>query len=176
MSSGAKERVHFILSNGDEAVHVTAVIPMHSANAVGNILADKLIFPLTQFKEDLPSNVASCMVAQPLPPTDVWKTAYDEVEERSFMIKLLQPKSEFSEKNLRILHTSYRHPLRENRMKLLNGRIVIMTPIGSISRFLTLIVVPTKLRRTIFHAYQTTPMGAHMKRYKTLLIIRGRFF
>ena len=61
-------------------------------------------------------------------------------------------------------------------MKLLNGRIFIMTPIGSATHFLTLIVFFKRLRRTIFHAYHTTTMGAHMKRYKTLLIIQARFF
>ena len=59
---------------------------------------------------------------------------------------------------------------------MLNGRLVIMSPIGSASRFLTLIIVPKALRFIIFTAFHCTPMGAHMKRYKTLLLIRLRFF
>ena len=92
------------------AAHFTSVMPRNSANMIGNIFADSLIFPLTQFKEDLPLNVASCMVTQTLPTANIWKTAYDEDKETSFTMKLLHPKSEFSEKDLRFLHASYCHP------------------------------------------------------------------
>ena len=50
-----------------------------------------------------------------------------------------------------------------------------MAPIGSASRFLTLIIVPKALRRIIFNAFHCTPMEAHMKTIKTLLRIRLRF-
>ena len=116
------------------------------------------------------------MVAQPLPSADDWTEAYQKYHDISYILKLLQPKTEFSEKGLRSLSTVYRHPLREKRVKLLNSRIVIMNPIGSANRFLTLIVVPKEIRRIIFHACHTTPMGAHMGRYKILLLIRLNFF
>ena len=76
--------------------------------------------------------------------------------------------AKFSEKDFRSLHASYRPPFYEKRIKVLNGRIMIMTHITSASRFLALIVVPKDLRCIIFQAYHTTHMGAHMKRYKSL--------
>lgn len=93
----------------------------------------------------------------------------------AYLLKLLEPKAEFSKNGLRSLSASYMHHLRERRIKLLNGRIIIMNPIGSTNRFLTLIIVPKDLRRIIFHAYHTTPICAHMTRYKTLLLVRLRF-
>ena len=79
-------------------------------------------------------------------------------------------------KGLRSLSATYRYPLREKSIKLLNGRIIIMNPIGSANRFLVLIIVPRDIRRITFHAYHTTRMGAGMGRYETLLLIRLRFF
>ena len=111
------------------------------------------------------------MVTKSLRTVDVWRPTYADDGEIDFIMKLPQPNSDLSEKYLRILHVSYRHPLREHRMKLLNGRIVIVIPIGSINLFLTLIAVPRRLRSTIFHAYYTTPMDAHIKRFKIVLII-----
>ena len=53
-------------------------MPMHSATVVSSIVADNLIAPLMQFKEDLPTSVSSYMVTPPLPTADVWKSAYTE--------------------------------------------------------------------------------------------------
>ena len=107
MSLSATHRVQSIIAANDTAVHFTSAMPQNSA-------ADSFIFSLTQFKDELPSNVISCMVVQPLPTADIWKDAYDEDEKTKFIMQLLQPNSEFSEKGLRVLHASYRHPLREH--------------------------------------------------------------
>ena len=53
-------------------------------------------------------------------------------------------------------------------------RIFIMNPLGSANRFLTLIVVPKDIRCIMFHAYHTASMGAHMRRYKKLLLFSGQ--
>ena len=89
---------------------------------------------------------------------------------------LLTVSATLGEKDIRALPLSYRHPLIEKSIKILNGRLVILTPIGAASWFLTLIIVPESLRQLIFQAYHSTPTDAHMKRYKTLLIVRLCFF
>ena len=88
---------------------------------------------------------------------------------------LLERNVEFGEKELRTIHQSYRHPLREKRVKTVNDRLVIVNLIDSASIFLTLIIVPKALCRIVCNAFHCTPMGAHMKTFKTLLLIRLRF-
>ena len=61
-------------------------------------------------------------------------------------------------------------------MRIKNERLIILSPIASANKLLTLIVVPTKLRKTTFQAYHTTGVGGHMGSYKTLLILCMRFF
>ena len=165
-----------MLASSDKLIVLSAVLSIKSAAVLCEVLATNIISPLLHYKENISNNTVSCMVAQPLPSADDWTKAYQKDYDTSYILKLLQPKAEFSEKGLRSLSAVYRHPLREKRVKLLNSRIVIMNPIGSANRFLTLIVVPKEIRRIIFHACHTTPMGAHMGRYKTLLLIRLRFF
>ena len=145
-----------------------AGLPICSATVVANMISETMISPLFNYKDDL-------HFTQLLPSADNWTEAYKLDEHIQFIMKLLQPKAEFSKKDLRSLPATYR-PLRESRTKLLNGRIVFLTPIGSVSRFLTLIVIPEQLRKRIFYTYHATPMRAHMGRYKTLLVIQLRFF
>ena len=71
-------RVKSIIADNDTPVHLTSIMPSNSAKEIGNIVANNSIAPLTQFKEDLPLNVASCMISQPLPAADAWTSAYEE--------------------------------------------------------------------------------------------------
>ena len=57
-----------------------------------------------------------------------------------------------------------------------NGRLLVFHAVGSSHRFLSLIVVPARLRHTVFFAYHTGAAGAHMGKTKTLLVLRMRFF
>lgn len=152
------------------------MFPWHNIVAAATSAVDTVIHPLLGFIEDTLSGAVCCMISQALTSPDTWKIVYDNDTETSYIFKSLQHHTNFSEKDSRSLHASCRYPLREKRVKLLNGRIVIMNPIFSASRFLTLIVVPKNLRCIIFQAYHTTPMEVHIRRYKSLLIIRLRFF
>ena len=164
--------LHRIFASSNKTIVLSDVLPIKSAAVLCEFLATNIITPLLHYKDNNSINTVSCMVAQQLPSADDWTEAYQKDHDTSYILKLLQPKVEFNHKGLRNLSAAYRHPLREKRVKLLNSRIVIMNPIGSANRFLTLIVVPKDIRRIIFHAYHTTFMGAHMGRYKTLLLIR----
>ena len=164
--------LHRIFASSDKRIVLSAVLPIKSAAVLCEVFATNIISPLLHYKDNNSINTVSCMVAQPLPSADDWTEAYQKDHDTSYILKLLQSKVEFSEKGLRILSAAYMHPLPEKRVKLLSSRIVIMNPIGSAIRFLTLIVVPKDIRHIIFHAYHTTPIGAQMGRYKILLLIR----
>ena len=125
-------------------------------------------FSTAHYKDNIFTNTVLCMITQSLLSADYWIEAYQKDHDMAYIFKPLQPKAEFTEKGMHSQSVTYRHPLRKKRIKLLNGRIVVMNQIGSTNRFLTLIVVPKDIQRIIFHAYHTTPMSAHMGRYKTL--------
>ena len=149
------------LASSNKRIVLSVVLPIKSAAVLCEVLATNIISPLLHYKENISNNTVSCMVAQPLPSADDWTEAYQKDNDTSYILKLLQPKAEFSEKGLRSLSAAFRHPLREKRVKLLNSRIVILNPIGSSNRFLTLIVVPKKLdllffMRTILHLWAHT--------------------
>ena len=164
--------LHRVWEGSDKRIVFSTVLPVKSATASGDVLTTNIISPLLHYKDNSSTNTVSCMVTQPLPSTDNWIEAYKKDHDTTHILKYLQSKAGFSEKGLCSLTATYRHPLREKHIKLLNSRIIIMNPIGSINRFLTLIVVAKDIRRIIFHAYHTTPIGVHAGRYKTLLIVR----
>ena len=84
--------------------------------------------------------------------------------------------SEWQKHELMSVSRAYRPHIRDKRMYIINGRLVILSPIASSNKFLSLIVVSESLRQLIFQAYHCTGVGGHMGSYKTLLILRLRFF
>ena len=74
------------------------------------------------------------------------------------------------------VNTGYRHALRENRIVFQNDRLLLFMTTSSTTKFLYLIIVPQSLQQYVFFAYHSSGTGAHMKSFKTLLLIRMRFF
>ena len=56
------------------------------------------------------------------------------------------------------------------------GRLVMITPTGASERFLMLIIVPIALRKSIFELIHAPGSGAHIKVFKTLLLLRMLFY
>ena len=158
-----------------ENIELYSVFPWNREVVSVIIVLDTIIHLLLGFGKDTSTGVVYCMLAQSPPSPNTCKTTYDNDTESSYILMLLQSNAKFSEKILWSLHASYQHLLHEKRLKVLNGRIVIMIPIASASRFLTLMIVPKDLRRIIFQAYYTIPIGVHVLRYTSLLVILLRF-
>ena len=53
------------------------------------MISETMRSPLLNYKEDVPSNTASCMVTQPLPSADNWTDAYKLEEHTQFIMQLL---------------------------------------------------------------------------------------
>ena len=65
--------------------------------------------------------------------------------------------------------------LRENRIKLVDKKLVCFLPIGGDNQIVMLILVPQGLRKTVFNAYHASGVGGHLRINKTLAVLRLHF-
>ena len=82
----------------------------------------------------------------------------------------------WSQDELAKVETRYQQHLREQRIMLHDGKLIIKKPKPQNVCFISLIIVPTPLCRKIFSYYHAGPTGRHMGEYKTLFRICLRFF
>ena len=121
---------------------------------------------------------AAALTATVAPSSLDWTTAYAQDPETSLILSHIQDTSKppTTEVFLRQLHADYRLPLRENRIILQSGRLMLLRPVTGANRSLALLIVPSSLRSTVFSAYHAAPTTGHMDVYKTLHRLRLRFF
>ena len=157
---------------------VTSAIPFRFSSSIADHLVQHYIDTVTWAQDrSTPHNIIRCHVVQSLPAPDDWKEAYASDPDTNYMIARLKTnKGPWSEIELRKVHKNYWEPLRHNSVTFKNNRLTICKLIGSTNRYLSLIIVPIKLRRIVFAAYHASGVGAHMGKFKTLLAIRMRFF
>ena len=150
--------------------------PWHTGKAIAEYLVDIAIAQDRVCREDVQEDVVRCNVVQPVPTAEKWSEAYRDDKETNYIITRLKNNEEWQERELLSVHRAFRPVIRENRLRVKAGRLVMISPIAESSKFLTLIVVQKSLRTLIFQAYHCTGVGGHVGSYKTLLILRVRFF
>ena len=77
---------------------------------------------------------------------------------------------------LAAVETSYWQNIWEQRIILHDRKLILLKPIFQNVRFISLIIVPTSLRRNIFSHYHSGPIRGHMVDNKSILCLRLRFF
>ena len=85
-------------------------------------------------------------------------------------------KIDWKNEDLTAINRAYRSPLQDNRIQIVNKKLVLLKPILANHRHVMLIIVPSPLRRQLFSHYHAGPTGGHMGEYKTLYRLRLRFF
>ena len=86
------------------------------------------------------------------------------------MINKLKQYSEdmWIQDELTTVETSYQQHLREQRIILQDGKLIILKPIFQNVRFISLIIVHTSLRANIFSHYHDSTTCGHMGESKSL--------
>ena len=74
------------------------------------------------------------------------------------------------------VHISYHKHIRQGNIALLGGKTLLFKPLNMGSKFLSLIIVPTTIIRTLFDHYNIGPSGGYTGVYKTMYRLRMRFF
>ena len=150
--------------------------PWFNAEAIASTMVDLCINHDLAFKEDITRNLASVNVIQSVPTAQQWETAHRGDKETNFNIQRLKDPSKWQKIESLSVSRAYRPFLRDGRIKPLKGRLIALTPLASSNEFLSLTIVPESLSQLIFQAYHCSGVGGHMRSYKTLLILRLRFF
>ena len=70
------------------------------------------------------------------------------------------------------IHKWFRAHLCENRIKLLNNKLVCYVSTGGNDKFVMLIIIPQDLCRIVFDAYHASGVGDHLGINKTIVALR----
>jgi hypothetical protein len=122
------------------------------------------------------SLVNTTSAARPVPTRFDWTSAYSQDPDTKLLLDRLSSSSPFTKVDISALSPAYRDYVRQDRLSLLDGKLVVFQPVQNNKEMLMLIIVPLSLRRDIFSAYHASPSTGHMGIYKTLHRIRLRFF
>ena len=171
-----REKLHSITSATNICPTIRGCCPWRIGAAIAEYAVDVVLNQDIVHREDIQEDIVRCHLTKSVPSKDQWDEAYKDDKETNYMLTRLKDDTEWQERELLSVHRAYRPAIREKRLKMKLGRLVVMSPIAESNKFLTLIVVPESLRVTVFQAYHCTGVGGHMGTYKTLLVLRLRFF
>ena len=151
-------------------------IPFSTAASLVDSVVDALFRTLDHRDSARQSTISVLLqhATRPADPLD-WTAAYASDPDTCFIIKLLSTNASWDQSSLNKVSSAYRPFLRDNRMCMMNGKLVAMQPVSNRSQVLALIVAPLSLRRHLFSAYHASPVTGHMKEFKTLHRLRLRF-
>ena len=107
-----------------------------------------------------------------------WSAAYNNDPSMKLLLSILRKHTphEIPSDVIKSAPSEYRTLLQRGLLALVSNKIVYFKPILMNERFVTLLLVPESLRRTLFDHYHSGPSGGHMGEYKTLYRMRMRFF
>jgi hypothetical protein len=121
-------------------------------------------------------SLVTTSAARPIPTSLDWTSAYNQDPDTKLLLARLSAPSPFTKADFSALNSAYRDYIRQDRLSLFEGKLVVFQPVQNNKELLMLIIVPLSLRRDIFSAYHASPSTGHMGIYKTLHRIRLRFF
>ena len=148
--------------------------PWNTALSIATFISATLI-PVVATKADC--DIVRCHLNKPLPSKSAWAAAYANDKDTNYIIARLRAvKTPWVEAEIRKVHKGYWQQLRENKLVFKDDRLTLFSCTGSSHRFLSLIVVPADLRRVVFSAIHASGVGAHMGGWKTMVMLRIRFF
>ena len=70
----------------------------------------------------------------------------------------------------------YQQHLKKNLIQIMGDKLILFKPVNMTSKYITLIITPAPLQRSIFSHYHAGPSGGHIGEYKTLLRLQLRCF
>ena len=106
---------------------------------------------------------ATCCLHSPSTLID-WPTAYSKDNDTSIIISTLKLNklSSIPSVTIQNIHMSYLTHLTKGNIVLLRDKLLLFKAKATNSKILSLMIIPTTIRRTLFDHYHVGPSGAHM--------------
>ena len=111
----------------------------------------------------------------PIPSPEAWRLAYMSDPECKLVMAFLDDPSTITNKNLQTVHHRLRQPLRQSTLIKDDPYIFLREHINS-DTYVNLRLVPFDLRKTLFLAFHSNPLGGHYSVYYTFHRLRLRYF
>ena len=125
------------------------------------------------------SNSASCYLQGKMSSMILdWKSGYENDPDTKILFTAMRDSGgkALSNSVINSVAMGYRQHLKNNMIQIMGDKLVLFKPVNMASKYITLIITPDPLRRTIFSHYHASPSGGHMGTYKTMFRLRLRFF
>lgn len=107
---------------------------------------------------------------------DQWSTTYDTDTNTNVLMEHLSHNAPLNKLIISKLAVSYRKAITQNLLCVFNGRLIYLNP-GTIStNHICRIIVSLTLRCVAFNLMHASPVVGHMREYKTLYLLKLRFF
>jgi hypothetical protein len=111
-----------------------------------------------------------------LPSRERWLQAYQNDVELSAVRKLVLNPSLICNQSLLKVNQNYCRPLRQSLISVKDDMLILKEPIGGMSSYTRLQLVPRELFNVLFVAFHTNAMGGHLNAYRTLHRLRLWFY
>jgi hypothetical protein len=115
------------------------------------------------------------IIADQLPDESAWKSACNNDQCCSTIIRLILNPSRITNEVLSKVHPTYRWAVRTSKLKWEENRLILFEPIANSANTVWLIIIPLELRKHLFTAFHVNPLGGHFSLYYTLHQIRLRY-
>ena len=105
-------------------------------------------------------------------------TSYSKDKDTSLSMSTLRlhTPSSIPSETIQSVHMSYRTHLTKGNIFLIRNKLLLFKAIAMNSKILSLTIVPSTIRRTLFDHYRSGPSGGYMGEYKTLYRMHIQFF
>eukprot|EP00978_Attheya_sp_CCMP212_P042463 scaffold259032_cov47-Attheya_sp.AAC.2 len=110
-----------------------------------------------------------------LPNEKAWEHAYIRDPSTKAIINMLKKPFLITTDELTKVHSSFRGPIRESQVKMIDGRLCFFEPVANSTKAIKLIIIPKDLYHHIFACFHSNPLGGHYSLYYTLHRIRLRY-
>lgn len=110
-----------------------------------------------------------------LPHDDEWTKEYQCDKDCKQIIHLLSHPQLIDHNSLKKIHYIYRQPMRHMHITYKNDRLRISQAITGTIKTLSLVIVPQGIRKHIFQAFHSNPLGGHYSLYYTLHRVKLRY-
>eukprot|EP00978_Attheya_sp_CCMP212_P003452 scaffold7141_cov56-Attheya_sp.AAC.2 len=175
---------YLVAADSDCLDYLEAMVPVRTMQSIQRTAMEYLnleIEVLTNLHEDrfdvdmsIPAFLNG-IINDELPSEKAWEHAYIRDPSTKKIINMLKKPFLITTDELTKVHSSFRGPIRESQVKMIDGRLCFFEPVANSTKAIKLIIVPKDLYHHIFACFHSNPLGGHYSLYYILHRILLRY-